>query len=134
VLLLLPVAGFMIGRIGKSLKRKSQKEQSQLGYLMSLFEESLSGVRIIKAFNAERYQKGKFLRENKHLEHLSTSAHRRWNVASPLIEFLSVTVVAADSRVVSRLHFSVCQYAWPCAKCGQLLFLYPARYRFFRSH
>lgn len=95
VLLLLPVAGFMIGRIGKSLKRKSQKEQSQLGYLMSLFEESLSGVRIIKAFNAERYQKGKFLRENKHLEHLSTSAHRRWNVASPLIEFLSVTVVAA---------------------------------------
>ena len=95
VLLLLPVAGYMIGRIGKSLKRKSQKEQGQLGYLMSLFEESLSGLRIIKAFNAERYQKGKFLRENKFLEQLSTSAHRRWNVASPLIEFLSVTVVAA---------------------------------------
>ena len=95
VLLLLPVAGFLIGRIGKSLKRKSQKEQGQVGYLMSLFEESLSGLRIIKAFNAERYQKGKFLRENRYLEQLSTSAHRRWNVASPLIEFLSVSVVAA---------------------------------------
>lgn len=95
VLLLLPVAGYLIGRIGKSLKRKSQREQVQVGYLMSLFEESLSGLRIIKAFNAERYQKGKFLRENRHLEHLSTSAHRRWNVASPLIEFLSVSVVAA---------------------------------------
>lgn len=95
VLLLLPVAGFLIGRIGKSLKRKSQKEQGQLGYLMSLFEESLSGLRIIKAFNAERYQKGKFLRENRYLEALATSAHRRWNVASPLIEFLSVCVVAA---------------------------------------
>ncbi len=95
VLLLLPVAGYLIGRIGKSLKRKSQREQGQVGYLMSLFEESLSGLRIIKAFNAERYQKGKFLRENRHLEQLSTSAHRRWNVASPLIEFLSVSVVAA---------------------------------------
>lgn len=95
VLLMLPVAGFVIGRIGKSLKRKSQREQGQLGYLMSLFEESLSGLRIIKAFNAERYQKAKFLRENKQLEHLATSALRRWNVSSPLIEFLSVSVVAA---------------------------------------
>jgi len=95
VLLLLPVAGFVIGRIGKSLKRKSLREQSQLGFLMSLFEESLSGLRIIKAFNAERYQKAKFLRENRSLEQLATAAQRRWNMASPLIEFLSVTVVAA---------------------------------------
>jgi len=95
VLILLPVAGFVIGRIGKSLKRKSHREQVQLGYLMSLFEESLSGLRIIKAFNAERYQKAKFLRENRQLESLATKAVRRWQVSSPLIEFLSVGVVAA---------------------------------------
>lgn len=95
VLILLPIAGFAIGRIGKSLKRKSHKEQVQLGYLMSLFEESLSGLRIIKAFNAERYQKGKFLRENRELESLATKAVRRLQVSSPLIEFLSVCVVAA---------------------------------------
>lgn len=95
VIILLPVAGFVIGRIGKSLKRKSKREQDQLGFLMSLFEESLSGLRIIKAFNAERQQKGKFLRENKHLELLATKALRRWQVSSPLIEFLSVIVVAA---------------------------------------
>lgn len=95
VIILLPVAGFVIGRIGKSLKRKSKREQDQLGFLMSLFEESLSGLRIIKAFNAERQQKGKFLRENKHLELLATKALRRWQVSSPLIEFLSIIVVAA---------------------------------------
>lgn len=95
VIILLPVAGFVIGRIGKSLKRKSKREQDQLGFLMSLFEESLSGLRIIKAFNAERQQKGKFLRENRHLESLATKALRRWQVSSPLIEFLSVIVVAA---------------------------------------
>jgi len=95
VIVLLPIAGIVIGRIGKSLKRKSKKEQNQLGFLMSLFEESLSGLRIIKAFNAERHQKGKFLRENKFLERLATSALRRWQISSPLIEFLSVVVVAA---------------------------------------
>lgn len=87
VLILIPIAGFVIGRIGKSLKRKSHREQKQLGYLMSLFEESLSGLRIIKAFNAERYQKGKFLRENRELESLATKAVRRWRVSSPLINF-----------------------------------------------
>ncbi len=94
VFILLPIAGFVIGRIGKSLRRKSKKEQNQLGYLMSLFEESLSGLRIIKAFNAERYQKAKFLRENKSLEYFATSALRRWQLSSPLIEFLSICVVA----------------------------------------
>lgn len=95
VLILIPIAGFVIGRIGKSLKRKSHREQKQLGYLMSLFEESLSGLRIIKAFNAERYQKGKFLRENRELESLATKAVRRWQVSSPLIEFLSICMTSA---------------------------------------
>ncbi len=94
VFVLLPVAAFVIGRIGKSLRRKSKREQNQLGLLMSLFEESLSGLRIIKAFNAERYQKAKFLRENKSLESYATSALRRWQLSSPLIEFLSICVVA----------------------------------------
>ncbi len=95
VMILLPVAGLIIGRIGKSLRRKSKKEQNQLGYLMSLFEESLSGLRIIKAFNAERYQKAKFIRENKSLEYFAISALRRLQLSSPLIEFLSICVVAS---------------------------------------
>lgn len=95
VLILLPIAGFVIGRIGKSLRRKSKREQDQLGLLMSFFEESLSGLRIIKAFNGERYQKTKFMRENKVLERHATSALHRWQLSTPLIEFLSVCVIAA---------------------------------------
>ncbi len=94
VLVLLPITGFVIGGIGKSLKRKSKKAQDKLGILMSIIEESLSGLRIIKAFNAERYQKVKFMRENRSHAKLLTSVLNRRELSSPLSEFLGITVVA----------------------------------------
>jgi ATP-binding cassette, subfamily B, bacterial MsbA len=85
----------VIGRIGKTLKRKSGKAQEQLGLLLSIIEESLTGLRIIKAFNAERYQKGKFSRENKAHAQLLTSVLNRRELSSPLSETLAIFVVAA---------------------------------------
>ena len=93
IVLLVPTA-FLISRIGKSLKRKSAKSQSQSGVIMSIIEESLSGLRIIKGFNAERYQKAKFSRENKSLSELQISVLHRWQLSSPLTEFLSIIIVA----------------------------------------
>lgn len=95
VLILLPVMGLVIGRIGKTLKRKSGKAQDQLGLLLSIIEESLSGLRIIKAFNAERYQKAKFSRENRAHSQLLTSVLNRRELSSPLSEVLAIFVVAA---------------------------------------
>lgn len=90
VLILLPVMGLVIGRIGKTLKRKSGKAQDQLGLLLSIIEESLSGLRIIKAFNAERYQKAKFSRENRAHSQLLTSVLNRRELSSPLSEVLAI--------------------------------------------
>jgi ABC-type multidrug transport system fused ATPase/permease subunit len=95
VLILLPIMGIVIGRIGKTLKRKSGKAQDQLGLLLSIIEESLSGLRIIKAFNAERYQKAKFSRENRAHSRLLTSVLNRRELSSPLSETLAIFVVAA---------------------------------------
>ncbi|MBC8046972.1 MAG: ATP-binding cassette domain-containing protein, partial [Fimbriimonadaceae bacterium] len=72
----------------------SAKSQSQYGVLMSIIEESLSGLRILKGFNAERYQKAKFLRENRTLSELQISVLHRWQLSSPLTEFLSIIIVA----------------------------------------
>lgn len=94
VLILLPVTGLIIGAIGKSLKRKSKKSQDQLGLLLSIIEETLGGLRIIKAFNAERYQKAKFSRENRSYAKLQTSVFNRRDLSSPLSEFLAIIVVA----------------------------------------
>lgn len=94
VVVLLPLTGLIIGAIGKTLKRKSKKAQDQLGLLMSIIEESLTGLRVIKAFNAERYQKGKFLRENRKHARLMTSVLNRRELSSPLGEFLGICVVS----------------------------------------
>lgn len=94
VIILLPITALIIGVIGKSLKRKSKKSQDQLGLLLSIIEETLGGLRIIKAFNAERYQKGKFLRENRFYANLQTSVFNRRDLSSPLSEVLAIIVVA----------------------------------------
>ncbi|HKK68160.1 MAG TPA: ABC transporter ATP-binding protein [Bacteroidales bacterium] len=94
VLLVLPVAGLVIGRIGKSLRKRSQEGQRRMGSLMSLIEESLSGLQIIKAFNAERQQEGRFHDVNNGYTNILNKINRRRAMASPLTEFLAtVTVV-----------------------------------------
>jgi len=94
-LILMPVSAFFISRIGKSLKRTSAKGQEQMGQLTSVIEESLSGVRIIKAFTAEKKAFGRFEKENNHHQKLMTRAFRKRELASPLNEFLGACVMIA---------------------------------------
>jgi ABC-type multidrug transport system fused ATPase/permease subunit len=94
VLILLPLAGMVMGSIGKSLKRKSLDQQNQWGVLMSNIEECLGGLRIIKAFNAEEKVKNRFHNENQTFFHLSNRIARRQSLAHPMSEFLGTVAIA----------------------------------------
>ncbi|MBI3134238.1 MAG: ABC transporter ATP-binding protein [Bacteroidetes bacterium] len=94
-LALMPISAFFISRVGKSLKRTSEKGQKQMGQLLSVIEESLSGVRIIKAFTAEKKAYDRFEKENNHHQTLMTRAFRKRELASPLNEFLGASVMIA---------------------------------------
>lgn len=94
VLVLLPIAGLVMGKVGKALKRKSLEQQNQWGLLMSNIEECLGGLRIIKAFNAEAKVRGRFHCENQVFYSLSNRIARRQNLAHPMSEFLGTTAIA----------------------------------------
>ncbi|MEY3052564.1 MAG: hypothetical protein RLY31_2349 [Bacteroidota bacterium] len=94
VLVLLVFTGLVIGRVGKLLKRQSRKVQEQLGILLSMMEEGISGLRIIKGFNAEAFQADRFGRENEVYRWLVVRLLWRRDLSSPLTEFLGVTTVA----------------------------------------
>ncbi|MEI7499586.1 MAG: ABC transporter ATP-binding protein [Bacteroidota bacterium] len=93
VLVLLPVSGFIIGRIGKSLKRTSDKGQFRMGIILSMIEETISGLRIIKAFNAIDFANNRFRHTNHDYNRLMVRLYRKRDLASPLSEFLSACVV-----------------------------------------
>ncbi|MCD4736882.1 MAG: ABC transporter ATP-binding protein/permease [Bacteroidales bacterium] len=95
VLILLPVSAFIIGRIGKSLKRTSVKGQKKLGEILSIIEETLSGLRIIKAFNAIGNADNKFQKTNEEYNRLMVRIYRKRDLASPLSEFLGAIVLVA---------------------------------------
>ncbi len=93
LLVLLPAMGFIIGRVSRSLKKQSTESQEQLGTLMSILDETLTGLRIIKAFNAERLIGSKFYGTNTNLNNIRNNMNFRRDLASPLSEFLGVIVV-----------------------------------------
>ncbi|MCT4623266.1 MAG: ABC transporter transmembrane domain-containing protein, partial [Schleiferiaceae bacterium] len=93
VFLVLPISGLIISTIGKSLKRSSTKAQTQLGSLMSVLEETLGGIRIIKGFNAENTVQGKFDNMAKGFATLMNKVNRKRDASSPISETLGVTVV-----------------------------------------
>ena len=92
-LILIPISGLIISSIGKKLKKTANKSQSQMGVLLSRIEESIGGVRIIKAFSAEEESDQKFRKENLKHQQISTSAFRQKDLASPLNEFFSAAVL-----------------------------------------
>lgn len=92
-LLLLPISGFIIGRIGKSLKRTSSKLQIRMGELLSNVEETLGGLRIIKGFNAEESSNNKFRAINEFYRNTMMRMFRKRDLASPLSEFLGAFVM-----------------------------------------
>ena len=93
LVIFLPVAGFILGRIGRSLKKENKNVLQQFGVLFSTIEETLGGIRIIKAFNAEKKIQRKFEQENEAMYHLKNKANRRRDLASPVSEALGVTAV-----------------------------------------
>ncbi|MCB9170369.1 MAG: ABC transporter ATP-binding protein [Flavobacteriales bacterium] len=94
-LLLLPISGLIIGRIGKSLRKEGLRAQQKAADLLSTLEETLTGIRVIKAFNAEAAMQQRFRRENQMLNLLNVFTLRRRDLASPLSEFLGALVMVA---------------------------------------
>src|SRR6056297_742736 len=93
VFVMFPIAGFIIGRIGKSLKKESRKGQSKMGEILSIIEEDLSGLRIIKAFNAEKIATNRFETENTNYFNIMNQLMWRRFLAHPMSEFLGTTVI-----------------------------------------
>lgn len=93
IIVLLPVAGLIIGRIGKNLRKDSSLGQQKMGDLISVVEETLSGARIIKAFNAEKIIRNKFYKENQHFYKIANKVTQIRYLASPISEVLGVGVV-----------------------------------------
>lgn len=94
VLVLLPIAGYIMGKVGKRLKRQSLEAQQQWGEILSTTEETLSGLRIIKAFNAEGKMQNRFSNETFDFLKTSNAIQRRFTLAHPMSEFLGTTAIA----------------------------------------
>jgi ABC-type multidrug transport system fused ATPase/permease subunit len=106
VFILILFTAIVIGGIGRTLKKTSAVVQEKLGTLVSIIEEALSGLRIIKGFNAESYQESKFNTENNDYRHILTRLLWRRDLSSPLSEFLGISVVAVLLWYGSRLVFN----------------------------
>ena len=94
VFVFIPISGFIISLIGKSLKRKSDLVQKEQGYFLSILEETLGGLKIIKGFNAESIFSKKFSDSTRRFFDFSNTLLNRQNLASPTSEFLGITVIA----------------------------------------
>ena len=93
VIILFPITGFLIALIGKSLKKSSEKGQSKMGVLLSIIDENLSGLRIIKAFDSEKMIHKKFEKESADYKNIMTRLLRKKDLSSPMSEFLSTMVM-----------------------------------------
>ncbi|OGX91480.1 ABC transporter ATP-binding protein [Hymenobacter coccineus] len=93
-LVLLPISGGIIASIAKRLRRQAEISQSTLGSMMSVIDETLGGIRVIKAFNAQGYIKGKFDEQNDQYARTSRRMDNTRDLASPFSEFVGVSVVA----------------------------------------
>lgn len=94
VFIFIPISGIVISTIGKSLKSKSDKVQKEQGIFLSILEETLGGLKIIKGFNAEKIFGAKFNESTERFYKYSNSLLNRQNLASPTSEFLGIVVIA----------------------------------------
>lgn len=93
IFLVLPFAGFIIGRVGKSLKKVSREGQDKMGQILTVVEETLGGLRIIKAFNAEKKMNARFYSELHDYKSIMNRLMRRRELAHPLSELLGTIVI-----------------------------------------
>ena len=94
VFIFIPISGFVISKVGKSLKAKSTRAQEESGYFISLVEESLSGLKVIKSYNAEGIFKTMFGDSINRLFVFSNLIGNKNNLASPLSEFMGIVTIA----------------------------------------
>ena len=105
-LVTLPFSAIVIGRISKYLKRKAVETQTLMGQIVSCFEEGISGIRIIKAFNAQKFVDGRFDELNEAHRRSCRKMFSRQELASPLSEFLGITIAALVLFYGGWLHFN----------------------------
>ena len=94
VFIFIPISGLIISRIGKNLKAKSKKAQQETGYFISILDETLGGMKVVKSYNAENLFISKFNTSIKKLQQLSNSIGNKSNLASPMSEFLGILTIA----------------------------------------
>jgi ABC-type multidrug transport system fused ATPase/permease subunit len=93
VMIMLPISGYLIGNIGRNLKKSSLSGQQQMGEMLSQIEETLGGIRIVKAFNAEKKLINRFAQINEKIRRTFTKINRKYLLAHPLGEFLGTMVI-----------------------------------------
>ncbi|MGJ8593440.1 MAG: ABC transporter ATP-binding protein [Aquaticitalea sp.] len=94
VFIFIPISGFIISRIGKNLKSQSTQAQQESGHLISIVEESLTGLKVVKSYNAENNFKRKFNNSINRLLKLTNSIGNKNNLASPMSEFMGIITIA----------------------------------------
>ena len=94
VFVFIPISGWLISLLGKSLKKQSDRAQIEQGYFISILEETLGGLKVIKGFNAEKYFDNKFSESTTRFFDLSNKILNRQSLASPASEFLGIVVIA----------------------------------------
>lgn len=104
--ILLPVSGLIIGRIGKSLKKPSGEAQEKLGDVLGVIDETLVGMRVVKAFNAEKHQHSRFTQLNNMIFRLKNRIAARRDLSSPLSETMGIIVVCIILWYGGKLIFS----------------------------
>ncbi len=106
LLILLPATAFLVGRISRTLKKQSQAAAVKLGEALSILDETLTGIRVIKAFIAEKLMLGRFHEVNDKLFHIRNKMNARRDLASPLTEVLGVSILCAILYFGARLALS----------------------------
>ncbi|MGG7035809.1 MAG: ABC transporter ATP-binding protein [Flavobacterium sp.] len=94
VFIFIPVSGYVISVIGKSLKKQSTRAQQEQGHFLSTIEETLGGLKVVKGYNSENYFNRVFQNSTHRFFNLSNSIGNRQNLASPMSEFMGITVIA----------------------------------------
>lgn len=120
LVVLLPLMGFIIGRISRSLRKQSTMAQEQQGLLLSVLDETLTGLRVIKAFNAEKLLGNRFFTANNFLHNLRVKMSFRRDLASPISEFLGVLTLSCILWFGGKLVFD--QYIEPAAFITYVVF------------
>jgi subfamily B ATP-binding cassette protein MsbA len=124
VFVMFPIAAYIIGVIGKSLKKESRKGQNKMGEILSIIEEDLSGLRIIKAFNAEKRATMRFERENENYFHIMNQLMWRRFLAHPVSEFLGTAVIIIVMWYGGRLILNQQSSLDAASFIGYLVFFY----------